>query len=98
MGVSYMDRIEVPFLDLVTPHVQMEDELVAVFRTALHSAGFIGGRPVQEFEEAFANFCDVEHCVGVGSGTDALRFALVAAGVTSGDSVLTVSNTFVATT
>jgi dTDP-4-amino-4,6-dideoxygalactose transaminase len=93
-----MDRIEVPFLDLITPHVEMEEQLVAVFRTALHSAGFIGGKPVQEFEEAFAGFCDVEHCVGVSSGTDALRFALIAAGVSPGDSVLTVPNTFIATT
>jgi len=93
-----MDHIDVPFLDLVTPHVEMEDQLVSVFRTALHSAGFIGGKPVQEFEEAFAKFCDVEHCVGVGSGTDALRFAVIAAGVSPGDSVLTVPNTFIATT
>ncbi len=93
-----MDRIDVPFLDLVTPHVEMEDQLVSVFREALHSAGFIGGKPVQDFEEAFAKFCDVEHCVGVGSGTDALRFALIAAGVSPGDGVLTVPNTFIATT
>ena len=93
-----MDRIDVPFLDLVTPHVEMEEQLVSVFRTALRTAGFIGGKPVQDFEEAFAKFCDVEHCVGVGSGTDALRFALIAAGVAPGDSVLTVANTFIATT
>jgi len=93
-----MDRIEVPFLDLVTPHVEMEEHLVALFRTALHSAGFIGGKPVQDFEQAFARFCEVDHCVGVGSGTDALRFALIAAGVAPGDSVLTVANTFIATT
>jgi len=93
-----MDHIDVPFLDLVTPHVEMEEQLVAVFRNALHTAGFIGGKPVQDFEDAFSRFCEVEHCVGVGSGTDALRFALMAAGVRSGDSVLTVANTFIATT
>jgi dTDP-4-amino-4,6-dideoxygalactose transaminase len=93
-----MDHIDVPFLDLVTPHVEMEEQLVAIFRNALHTAGFIGGKPVAAFEEAFATFCDTTHCVGVGSGTDALRFALVAAGVMPGDSVLTVANTFIATT
>ncbi len=93
-----MNRIDVPFLDLITPHLEMEEELVALFLNALHSAGFIGGKPVQDFEEAFASFCEVEHCVGVGSGTDALRFALIAAGVSPGDSVLTVPNTFIATT
>jgi len=75
----------------------MEEELVSVFRTALHSAAFIGGKAVQDFENAFAEFCKVNHCVGVGSGTDALRFALMAAGVSLGDSVLTVPNTFIAT-
>ncbi len=93
-----MDHMEVPFLDLVTPHVEMEEQLVSLFRNSLHTAGFIGGKPLQFFEEDFAKFCDTAHCVGVGSGTDALRFALMAAGVASGDAVLTVSNTFIATT
>jgi dTDP-4-amino-4,6-dideoxygalactose transaminase len=93
-----MDHMDVPFLDLVTPHVEMEEQLVAVFRNALHTAGFIGGKPVQDFENAFAGFCEVEHCVGVGNGTDAVRFALMAAGVRPGDSVITVANTFIATT
>ena len=93
-----MDNIDVPFLDLATPHIEMEEQLVGIFRNALHTAGFIGGKPVQFFEEDFAKFCEVEHCVGVGSGTDALRFALTAAGVVPGDAVLTVANTFIATT
>src|SRR5208337_2818078 len=92
-----MNSIHIPFLDLVTPHVEMEEELVKGFRTALQTAAFIGGKAVQDFESAFAEFCDVNHCVGVGSGTDALRFALMAAGVNPGDSVLTVPNTFIAT-
>ena len=93
-----MDHMNVPFLDLVAPHVEMEEQLVAVFRNALHTAGFIGGKPVQDFENAFAEFCGVEHCAGVGNGTDAVRFALMAAGVRPGDSVITVANTFIATT
>jgi dTDP-4-amino-4,6-dideoxygalactose transaminase len=93
-----MSNSHISFLDLVTPHVEMEGELVAVFRTALRSASFIGGQAVEDFENEFADFCKVKHSVGVGSGTDALRFALVAAGVGPGDSVLTVPNTFIATT
>ncbi len=93
-----MSSSNIPFLDLITPHVEMEEELVAFFRKSLHTAGFIGGKPVQDFEEAFAAFCDADYCVGVGSGTDALRFALMAAGIQPGDGVLTVSNTFIATT
>ena len=87
----------IPFLDLVTPHVEMEQELVGAFRNCLRSASFVGGSPVQEFETAFAGFCRAEHCVGVNSGTDALRFALMACGIESGDVVLTVPNTFIAT-
>src|ERR1019366_4910965 len=93
-----MSSTHIPFLDLVSPHLEMEEELVAVFRTALHTAAFIGGKAVEDFENAFAQSCEVSHCVGVGSGTDALRFALIAAGVSPGDSVLTVPNTFIATT
>src|SRR5215469_15917199 len=93
-----MGSTQIPFLDLIRPHLEMEEELVTVFRSALHTAGFIGGNAVLDFERAFAEFCEVDHCVGVGSGTDALRFALMAAGVGPGDSVLTAPNTFIATT
>ena len=89
---------KIPFLDLVTPHVEREEELVAAFRGALRSAAFIGGPAVEGFEREFAAFCDVRFCVGVGSGTDALRFALAAAGIAEGDCVITVPNTFIATT
>ncbi len=88
----------IPFLDLVTPHRQIEDELLAVVRAALRSGRFIGGPEVDTFEEEFASFCQANHCVGVGSGTDAVRFALIAAGVGAGDVVVTVPNTFIATT
>jgi dTDP-4-amino-4,6-dideoxygalactose transaminase len=88
----------IPFLDLVTLHQEMEDELVAVFKEALRTASFIGGPMVEGFEKEFADFCDTRYCAGVGSGTDALRFALIASGVKAGDVVITVPNTFIATT
>lgn len=88
----------IPFLDLVTPHVELEQELTGVFQKALRTAGFIGGPMVQEFEEAFARFCDAKCAIAVSSGTDALRFALMACGVRSGDAVITVPHTFIATT
>jgi len=91
-----MDKI--PFLDLIQPHVKLEDELVEVFRQAIRSGRFVGGQAVEEFENDFAKFCNTNHCVGVSSGTDALRFALIAAGVKQGDIVITVPNTFIATT
>jgi dTDP-4-amino-4,6-dideoxygalactose transaminase len=89
---------KVPFLDLVTPHKELEDELVGVFRASLRTAGFIGGPMVENFERDFARFCDVKFSVGVGSGTDALRFALTAVGVAPSDCVVTVPHTFIATT
>jgi dTDP-4-amino-4,6-dideoxygalactose transaminase len=88
---------DVPFLDLIAPHQELELELVAVLRDALKSGGFIGGPMVEQFEIDFAHFCDAKHCVGVSSGTDALRFALIAAGIGLGDLVITVPNTFIAT-
>jgi len=90
--------VAVPFLDLVTPHVELEEELTALFRRVLHSAGFIGGPMVEDFEIAFAEFCQTRHAVAVNSGTDALRFAIIASGVEAGDVILTVPNTFIATT
>jgi len=88
----------IPFLDLVTPHVELEQELTKVFQQALRTAGFIGGPMVENFEKAFATFCETDHSVAVNSGTDALRFALMAAGVRAGDVVVTVAHTFIATT
>ena len=88
----------VPFLDLVTPHVELEQELTAVFHKVIRSAGFIGGPMVEDFEKAFAAFCDSQHSIAVSSGTDALRFALMACGVKAGDVVVTVPHTFIATT
>ncbi len=89
---------KIPLLDLVTPHLALEEELVSIFRRTLRTAAFVGGEMVEEFEQEFAQFCGVQYCVGVGSGTDALRFALIAAGVQPGDTVITVPNTFIATT
>jgi dTDP-4-amino-4,6-dideoxygalactose transaminase len=88
----------IPFLDLVTPHLELEQELTEVFLKAIRTAGFIGGPMVEDFEKAFATFCDVSHAVAISSGTDALRFALTASGVKPGDVVVTVPHTFIATT
>jgi len=89
---------DIPFLDLITPHVDLEQELTAVFQQALRTAGFIGGAMVEDFEKAFAGFCTTKYAVAVNSGTDALRFAMMAAGVKQGDVVVTVPHTFIATT
>lgn len=87
----------IPFLDLITPHVELEQELTKVFQQTLRTAGFIGGPMVEEFEKAFAEFCAVGHSVAVSSGTDALRFAIMGAGIQPGDVIVTVPHTFIAT-
>jgi dTDP-4-amino-4,6-dideoxygalactose transaminase len=87
----------VPFLDLVTPHRELEDELVAAFREAVRAAAFVGGPEVDAFEREFAEYCGAKHCIGVANGTDAVRFALMASGVGRGDAVVTVAHTFIAT-
>jgi dTDP-4-amino-4,6-dideoxygalactose transaminase len=88
----------IPFVDLVSLHRNLEPELLDVCRRVIETAGFIGGPEVEGFEREFAEYCGTKYCVGLNSGTDALRFALIAAGVRSGDVVITVPNTFIATT
>ena len=81
---------KVPFLDLVTPHQELKAELLQVVEKVLGNAGFIGGPMVEDFERDFAKFCDTKYCVGVNSGTDALRFAFMADDVKPGEIVVTV--------
>jgi dTDP-4-amino-4,6-dideoxygalactose transaminase len=88
---------KIPFLDLVTPHVELKNELMQVLSAAIDTAGYIGGPMVKKFEEEFGSFCKVKHCIAVNSGTDALRFAYIAGGIKPGDEVITVPNTFIAT-
>ncbi len=88
----------VPFVDLVAPHAELEERLLSVVKRVLSTAGFIGGPMVEDFEAAYAGYCETRYCVGVNSGTDALRFALMAIGVEPGNAVITVCNTFIATT
>lgn len=90
--------MKVPFLDLKIQYRQIEQEVLPMVTQAMANGAFIGGPQVSGFETEFAEFCESSFCVGVGSGTDALRFALIALGVGPGDEVITVPNTFIATT
>jgi dTDP-4-amino-4,6-dideoxygalactose transaminase len=90
--------MNVPFVDLKIQYRQIEHEVLPMVTEAMANGAFIGGPQVTNFESEFAAFCDSTHCAGVNSGTDALRFALMAAGVGPGDGVITVPHTFIATT
>ena len=93
----HQTRISVPFLDLKSQHRSLREDLWRVWDEVLDSAGFIGGSPVEQFEKAFAAFCETKHTVGVGNGTDALLLALKALGIGRGDEVIVPANSFVAT-
>ena len=92
-----MTQTVVPFVDLKAQYHTIRDEVRAEVDTVFESTQFILGDRVGEFEREFANYLGVKHAIGVGSGLDALRLALEAAGVGSGDEVIIPANTFIAT-
>src|SRR5687768_13797480 len=89
--------MSVPFLNLKIQHQALKHEILAAVSDVLDSTAFAGGSYVTKFEEEFATYCHTKHAVGVGNGTDALWFALLALGIGPGDEVITVPNTFIAT-
>jgi dTDP-4-amino-4,6-dideoxygalactose transaminase len=89
--------MKVPFLDLKAPHQELKAELEAAFARVLDSGWYIVGKELESFEAKFAEYCGVEHCVGVGNGLDAIHLLLEAYGIGPGDEVLVPSNTFIAT-
>lgn len=89
--------MKVPFLDLKSPHLEFQQELEAAFRRVLESGWYILGREVEAFEDEFAAYCGVRHCVGVGNGLDALHLIFRAYGIGAGDEVIVPSNTYIAT-
>ncbi len=92
-----MMREPIPFLDLKAQHDPLRAELAAVIHEVIDTSAFAGGPFVEQFEADFASYCGTEHCIGVGSGTDALWLALEALGIGPGDEVITVPMTFIAT-
>lgn len=89
--------MKVPFLDLRLPHLELQKELESAFRRVLESGSYILGREVEAFEDEFAAYCGVHHCVGVGNGLDALHLILRAYKIGAGDEVIVPSNTYIAT-
>ncbi len=87
----------IPFLDLKTSHIEIRPQLEKAFNRVLDSGWFILGKEVKQFELEFAAFCEVDHCVGVGNGLDALELILQAYNIGAGDEVIVPSNTYIAT-
>ena len=89
--------MNIPFVDLKKQYESIKDEIDHAIAEVISKTAFIGGSFAKSFESAFAEFCNVKHCVGVGNGTDALFIALKALGIGKGDEVITVANSFIAT-
>lgn len=87
----------VPFLDLKSINLCFRDDFHAALDRVLDSGQTILGEEVHFFEQEFASYCDVNHCIGVGTGLDALYLVLNAWGIGHGDEVIVPSNTFIAT-
>ena len=88
--------MSVPFLDLKAQYRSIKHEIDPAIQAVVDSCAFASGPFVEKFERAFAEYCGVEHCMGVGNGTSALELILRAYDIGEGDDVITVANSFFA--
>ncbi len=96
-SVAEPSTVTVPFVNLGRVHTALADELLADVQELIETGAFVNGPAIAEFEDAFASFVRAERCVGAASGLDALRIALIAAGLEPGEEVIAPAMTFVAT-
>jgi len=89
--------MKVPFVNLRAQYESIKNEIDIAIQSVVNDTAFIGGKYVKQFEEEFAKYCNSQYCIGVGNGTDALFIALKALRIGSGDEVITVANSFIAT-
>lgn len=87
----------IPLVNVRALNHQIRNEIDAAVSGVLDRGDFILGEDVEAFEQAFARYCGARHCIGVGSGLDAMTLALKGLGIGKGDEVITVANTFIAT-
>ncbi|MDA0838447.1 MAG: DegT/DnrJ/EryC1/StrS family aminotransferase [Planctomycetota bacterium] len=88
----------IPLVDLKAQYESIKDEILPAVAAVFESTQFVLGEAVARFENAFASYCQVEHAIGVNSGTSALHLALESCGIGDGDEVITTPFTFIATT
>ena len=89
--------MRIPFLELKLTYLELKDELDAAWHRVMDSGRYLFGGELESFEQEYAAYCGAKHCVGVGSGLDALHLALRAWEIGPGDEVIVPSNTFIAT-
>ncbi len=97
MAISTLAARGVPFLELAPANHGIKREVLEEIAALIDTGEFVNGPAVGEFEAAFARYCGTAFAVGLASGLDALRLALIAAGIEDGDEVLVPANTFIAT-
>ncbi len=91
------DGTAVGFLELGHVHDGLKAQVLADIADLIDSNAYTNGPAVREFEESFADYCGTTECVGLASGLDALRLALITLGLEPGDEVIVPANTFIAT-
>src|SRR5918997_2085576 len=89
--------MKVPFLDLKALYLELKEELDIAYQRVMYSGWYVLGREVKTFEQEFASYCQVKHCIGVGNGLEALHLTLRAYGIGEGDEVIVPANTYIAT-
>ena len=90
-------ELNLPLVDLKRQYRSIKTEIDEALLGVIASSEYVLGEELARFEQEFAAYCGVRHCVGVGSGTSAIQLALEALDVTSGDEVIAPANTFFGT-
>ena len=89
--------MKIPFVSFRPMEEELDIELRKAFERVLNASWYIEGKEDENFEKAFAKYCGINYCIGVGNGLDALMLALKALGIGEGDEVIVPSNTYIAT-
>jgi dTDP-4-amino-4,6-dideoxygalactose transaminase len=89
--------MEIPFLDLKAPYLELKEELDAAYQRVMGSGYYILGQELEHFEREFAEYCETKYSVGVGNGLEALHLILRAMDIGEGDEVIVPANTYIAT-
>jgi dTDP-4-amino-4,6-dideoxygalactose transaminase/predicted dehydrogenase len=93
---SFKVSPNIPLVDLKANYQSIKAEVTAAMMDVLENTAFVLGPQVKKFEDNFAKWCGVKHCIGVNSGTDAIFLALKFLDIGAGDEVITQANTFIA--
>lgn len=93
-----MTKKNIPYINLGQQWAEEREDLLKTIDEVLSTGNYIGGYPVDKFESSLGNYCGSNHCISLNSGTDALIYSLIALGIGPGDEVITVPNSFIAST